>query len=436
MQTENREVATPRAASALAIIGVVTLVGMIALVLGTAVWFTARHEASPTPPPSAVIKTPPVDPAARAALRSKLMESYRKAADWLARQQGENGAWKSGPVDSPSFTAMILSALAKAPPEIRMAYAGIIQKGFRYLVGAQNPDGTWTEAGGLAKSDATAATLMALSADRAAYKDAIDRALSWVRKSQTLTGLAEGAWGYGDLEIGADGKPKTNQENFRVTDWVAEGAHQAGVPKEDPLWELVVKYAKKNQNSGEVNTDPALIEKLKEAGYEVGEDGGFVYSVGSSKAPPDPNNPKVLRSYAAMTYAGLKVYIYAGLKKDDPAVKAAIRWIKGKDEKGRNRYTVDRHPGFEFDTRERADLRGLFYYYLTMARALEAWGELPLVLEDGSAHDWPMELGAKLVDLQKDAWWQNENKAWWEDQQVLTTSYALNCFDIVLNHVR
>ena len=34
-----------------------------------------------------------------------------------------------------------------------------------------------------------------------------------------------------------------------------------------------------------------------------------------------------LRSYASMTYAGLKSMIYAGLDRDDPRVKAALDYI-------------------------------------------------------------------------------------------------------------
>src|SRR5437773_7160188 len=42
-------------------------------------------------------------------------------------------------------------------------------------------------------------------------------------------------------------------------------------------------------------------------------------------------------SYGSMSYAGLKSFIYANLKKDDPRVVAAVNWLK------RN-YSVDENP--------------------------------------------------------------------------------------------
>ena len=67
--------------------------------------------------------------------------------------------------------------------------------------------------------------------------------------------------------------------------------------------------------------------------------GGFFYTPaagGSSQAGKTPDGG--LRSYASMTYAGLKSMLYAGLTKDDPRVKAATTWI-------RKFYSVEENPG-------------------------------------------------------------------------------------------
>ena len=89
-------------------------------------------------------------------------------------------------------------------------------------------------------------------------------------------------------------------------------------------------------------------------------DGGFYYTIaagGSSQAGNTDNGG--LRSYGSMTYAGLKSMIYAGVDKDDQRVKAAVEWI------GKN-YTLDENPGM-------GDA-GLYYYYHTFAKALDADG--------------------------------------------------------------
>ena len=64
-----------------------------------------------------------------------------------------------------------------------------------------------------------------------------------------------------------------------------------------------------------------------------------------------------LRAYGSMTYAGFKSYLYADLKPDDPRVSAAYDWIRAN-------YTLDENPGMGGN--------GLYYYYHTFAKALDA----------------------------------------------------------------
>ena len=61
-----------------------------------------------------------------------------------------------------------------------------------------------------------------------------------------------------------------------------------------------------------------------------------------------------------MTYAGLKSFLYAGLKKDDMRVKAAMDWIK-------RHYDLTENPG--------VGKQGLFYYYHVFAKALAVYGD-------------------------------------------------------------
>ncbi len=70
-----------------------------------------------------------------------------------------------------------------------------------------------------------------------------------------------------------------------------------------------------------------------------------------------------------MTYAGLKSMIYAGVGPDDPRVKAALDWIK-------KHYTVKENPGMED--------AGLYYYYHTFAKALDALRQDVIADADGT----------------------------------------------------
>jgi squalene-hopene/tetraprenyl-beta-curcumene cyclase len=117
-----------------------------------------------------------------------------------------------------------------------------------------------------------------------------------------------------------------------------------------------------------------------------------------------------------MTYAGLKSMIYAGLSKDDPRVKAAWDWV-------RKNWTLDENPGMRLNNPQAAQY-GLYYYFHTLARALNAYDEPTLTDAQGNRHDWRVELVDKLAGLQKaDGSFAGE-KRFMEDNPVLVTSYV------------
>jgi squalene-hopene/tetraprenyl-beta-curcumene cyclase len=112
-----------------------------------------------------------------------------------------------------------------------------------------------------------------------------------------------------------------------------------------------------------------------------------------------------------MTYAGLKSMIYAGLKPDDPRVKAATDWI-------RQHYDLESNPGMGDS--------GLYYYYDTYAKALNALGQETFVDAAGHEHHWRAELTEALVKRQQpDGSWTNSNSRWLEGDPNLVTGYAL-----------
>ncbi len=142
-------------------------------------------------------------------------------------------------------------------------------------------------------------------------------------------------------------------------------------------------------------------------------DGGFYYTAaggGSSLAGKTPEGG--LRSYGSMTYAGLKSMIYAGVKADDPRVKAAFEWIQ-------KHYALADNPGM-------GDA-GLYYYYHTFAKALDAMKVGELSDAAGAKHDWRRELREELVKRQQpDGSWVNKNARWMEGDPNLVTGYALS----------
>jgi squalene-hopene/tetraprenyl-beta-curcumene cyclase len=113
-----------------------------------------------------------------------------------------------------------------------------------------------------------------------------------------------------------------------------------------------------------------------------------------------------------MSYSGLKSFLYAGVSKEDPRVKAAVTWI-------RNHYTLEENPGM--------GKAGLFYYYHTFAKAMDALGEEPFVDAKGNKHDWRMELFQTLQkqQLENGSWRNLGERTFQEDNPDLATAFAL-----------
>ena len=105
----------------------------------------------------------------------------------------------------------------------------------------------------------------------------------------------------------------------------------------------------------------------------------------------------------------------------NPRMVAAWDWI-------RKNYTLDVNPGFEASEDPTASYQGLFYYFHTMAKALDLYGEELIVDGSGAKHPWRKQLSGRLIAMQRkdDGSWLNENAPrWWEGNPVLATSYAL-----------
>jgi squalene-hopene/tetraprenyl-beta-curcumene cyclase len=103
--------------------------------------------------------------------------------------------------------------------------------------------------------------------------------------------------------------------------------------------------------------------------------------------------------------------IYAGVDADDPRVKAAVAWL------GKN-YDLESNPGM-------GDA-GLYYYYNTFAKALDAFGQESFTDASGKQHPWRQELLETLAaKQQEDGSFVNTNARWMEGDANLVTGYAL-----------
>ncbi|RME03326.1 MAG: hypothetical protein D6805_06935 [Planctomycetota bacterium] len=345
--------------------------------------------------------------------------SYRQALErgvaWLMAQQKENGGWpvfKDGPTNV-GYTALAVMAVASSPSEIRQKYASSLAKGAEFLLKYQQKDGRFDQQGHERTNYYTSLSLLALvRLDKEKYKAAIEKAKNFLINTQFYEGFHNvspdsphyGGWDY---------RPKKGGLNADLsnTQFTLQALKEAGVPKDSPVWKRAMKFLSRCQNRTESNDAK---------GFVVLNDGGFMYFPGKSQAgvkktPKGDAHP----SYASMTYAGLKSFIYCNATKDDPRVQAAYNWL-------RKHYTLEENYGMGTRQKPQDGKRGLFYYYQTMAKALRVWGERYIITPDGTKHDWAKELADKLVSLQKpEGYWVNANTHWQEGSPYLVTSYSL-----------
>jgi squalene-hopene/tetraprenyl-beta-curcumene cyclase len=325
----------------------------------------------------------------------EVKDTLDKAVAYLRAKQAADGSW-SKERTGPGVTALVVAALLRngAPADDPM-----ITKGLAFLEKSIRKDGGIYDKG--LANYTTSVALMALKEANAdgKYNDAIKNA------SAFLKGIQQGG---NDVKTGGAGYDAKSRPDLSNTQFFVEALLAAGVPKDDPAIQNALKFITRCQNlSGEEANDQPFAKKASDA-----DKGGLTYTPIDPDDSPHKTGDGGLRSLGAMTYAGLKSFLYAGVGKDDKRVKACIGWV-------RRHYTLDENPGLK--------QAGLYYYYHTFAKALDAWGEEMFEDAKGQKHDWRKELFAELQKRQRaDGSWINEgDKAFGEADPNLATAFAV-----------
>jgi len=322
-----------------------------------------------------------------------------RGVEFLRPRQAEDGSW-SGNRKEPGITALVVTALLRSK---RVTPAEpVVTKALGYLEGFLSPKGGLAEA-----AHANYSTAIAIMAFQEANKGG--RYDATIKGGQEFLKAMQWDASHGkdkdsDFYGGAGYGGKNNRPDLSNTAFMLDALHDTGIPADDPAFQRALVFVSRCQNLKSEFNDQAWAGKVN--------DGGFIYTAangGSSVAGPSENGG--LRSYASMTYAGLKSMIYAGLKRDDPRVKAAFEYIT-------KNYSLDENPGL--------GQRGLYYYYQTFAKTLAVLGESTLVDASGKSHDWRAELTAALAKRQApNGSWTNPADNFMEGDPNLVTAYAL-----------
>lgn len=346
-------------------------------------------------PPAAYTAEKPtrVGPAAK-----KLQVVRLKAVNFLKSAQAEDGSWTSPA--AAGLTALATTSLLKSGVP---ADDPVVTRSLKYLESLVQKDGGIYHTRTLHRNYETSISLLAFHTANTAgrYDKQIAGAEKFLRHLQWDKG--EGLEST-DPGFGGAGYGKHQRPDLSNTQFFQEALVAAGVKKNDPAMKNVLRFVSRCQNlETEDNTTPFAAK--------IG-DGGFYYTPaagGTSQAGLAANGG--LRSYGSMTYAGLKSMIYAGVKKDDPRITAALNWI-------RRNYSVSRNPGL--------GQQGLYYYYHTFAKSLAVLNLDFLEDSGGVAHDWRAELFEQLSRLQKpNGSWVNRAPRWYEGDPNLSTAYTL-----------
>jgi squalene-hopene/tetraprenyl-beta-curcumene cyclase len=272
-----------------------------------------------------------------------------------------------------------------------------------YLSKFVQPDGGIYQPGSNHRNYETCLAIMCFSqANRGGkYDELLKKANAYVRESQWDEGEVPGK---ADLAFGGAGYGRHKRPDLSNTSFFVEALKETETPENKAALDKAIIFISRCQNlESEHNTTEFAAKN---------PDGGFYYTVaagGSSMA--GKTDAGGLRSYGSMTYAGLKSMIYAGLSADDPRTQAALKWI-------RKNYDLTSNPGM--------GEAGLYYYYQTFAKALDALNMDTLTDESGVKHDWRAELIRELAKRQQpDGSWINPTDRWLEGDPNLVTGYVL-----------
>lgn len=346
-------------------------------------------------------------------------EMTAKAVEFLRSRQGKEGSW-SGDRGVPGVTALVVTALLRS--NCVQPDDPAITKALAYLEKYIGPHGGLSESRQSVYS--TSVALMAFhEANKGGKYDAI------IKGSQDFLKGAQydeddgknpddphyGGMGYGD----GNSRPDLSNTAFMM-----EALRDSGIPADDPALKKAIVFVSRCQNLKSEYNDQPFAEKVN--------DGGFIYTSGAVAPPPgragagrEAEAAKTraeaaadaqalgggIRSTAGMTYSGLKSMLYAGLSRDDLRVQAALRFIA-------QNYSLESNPG--------GGQRGLYYYYLMFARALETLGDDQVVDAQGKSHDWRADLIAALAQRQQPSGaWSNPDDRFMEGDPNIVTSYAL-----------
>lgn len=228
-----------------------------------------------------------------------------------------------------------------------------------------------------------------------------------IRRLTELQCPATGGWSYSPTPLAADERPiPMRQPNLAATATAIDGLRASGLPPDDPILAMALRFVKSCQNhaSGNPSTD----------------DGGFFQMPGdrwrnkAGAADEDRTEQPRLRSYASATADGLRALLHCGERPDSPAVLAAAAWLER----------------FAWDPTGSPDSPATLVYYTARAVARTSLLHPPLIARASA-------IARSLVPLQEPSGsWSNPAAELREDCPLVATSLALEAVKAIDSALR
>jgi squalene-hopene/tetraprenyl-beta-curcumene cyclase len=322
-----------------------------------------------------------------------------KGIDYLlTKGQSADGSYSSragGAITALAVTAILNNGRSPDDPQVA--------KSLKLIEGFVRQDGGIFSQGSRIPNYETCVCLVALAAANKggrydkiiANAEKFAKGLQWDQEE----GIERASVNYGGVGYGKDSRPDLSNTAFLL-----EALEAAGDKGTDEAVQKAILFVTRCQNLESEDNNTKFAAK--------DPDGGFFYTpAAGGSSPAGQTDAGALRSYGSMTYAGLKSLLFAGVKADDPRVKAALEWLA-------KHYTLSENPGM--------GQNGVYYYYHLMAKSLDALGQPTFKDSSGKEHNWREELAAELIKRQRpDGSWVNDSRQWMEGDPNLCASFAL-----------
>ncbi len=290
---------------------------------------------------------------------------------YLLRHQGPQGQWLGR--YGPAVTALVVKALAVSGHSLT---SRPVRSALTFIESCHRSDGGfYTNVEPVYNTAIVLRTLSSLSPHR--FRRQIVRGLHFLQSAQAAAAQATKRPGARWL----DGRSLHVALDDALT---MEALRGAGLPAGDAAVQQALAMLRRNS---------ARIDKALD--------------------PQERSADEILQNYGLLTYAQLKSMIYAGLSRNDPRVQRLVRWI-------RSHYTLKVNPAGD-------NSRGRYYYYLTFAKALRAYGSATITDARGVKHHWRWELYHQLAARQQanGSWANHRASAYLEGNPLMATTYAV-----------